>query len=188
MDSKTYLQESARSVSPMFNTDMEENFSRCIAVAFEGVILSGSAIDHLKRKVFYGKPLPENVVIPAIIERLKDPANIKHEILFAQGKADGNYSADLVHGILGVTGEASELLQALVTSMLDRKPIDRVNVIEEAGDLLWYIALILRSVDSTFDEAMDINIAKLRKRFPGQFTQEHALNRDLEGERKILEG
>ena len=35
---------------------------------------------------------------------------------------------------------------------------------------------------------MDRNIAKLQKRFPVKFTEEAALNRNLEAERAALEG
>jgi hypothetical protein len=44
--------------------------------------------------------------------------------------------------------------------------------------------------DCGFDFADDLerNINKLKLRFPDKFTEEKALNRDLDGERKILEG
>jgi hypothetical protein len=35
---------------------------------------------------------------------------------------------------------------------------------------------------------MDRNIAKLRTRYPEKFASDRALNRDLEAERKVLEG
>lgn len=43
--------------------------------------------------------------------------------------------------------------------------------------------------DTGFNFEVDLakNIAKLKKRYPGKFTNEDAINRDLEAERKILE-
>lgn len=38
-----------------------------------------------------------------------------------------------------------------------------------------------------FEECLDLNIAKLKVRFPDKFTEENALNRDLASERKQLE-
>lgn len=38
-----------------------------------------------------------------------------------------------------------------------------------------------------FEECLDLNIAKLKARFPEKFTEEKALNRNLEIEREILE-
>jgi NTP pyrophosphatase (non-canonical NTP hydrolase) len=188
MNNETYLQESARSVSPIFNTDKEEKYGLLLKETLQNAINVGVDIDTLKRKIFYGKAIPENVKIPAATKYYYDVNSCTTEALFTDGKLSGNYSADFVHGVFGVVGETGELIQALTQSVHEKTPVDRVNVIEECGDLLWYIALILRSQGSTFDEAMDKNIAKLRKRFPGQFTSEHALNRDLEAERKILAG
>jgi len=42
--------------------------------------------------------------------------------------------------------------------------------------------------DINFEECLDLNIAKLKARFPNKFTEEAALNRNLEKERQILEG
>ena len=68
------------------------------------------------------------------------------------------------------------------------KPIDWTNVIEEAGDLLWYLAVLARATNTPLEEIGRINIAKLQKRYPDKFTTEHAIHRDLDGERKVLEG
>ena len=38
-----------------------------------------------------------------------------------------------------------------------------------------------------FEECLDLNINKLKIRFPDKFTEENALNRDLASERKELE-
>ncbi len=65
------------------------------------------------------------------------------------------------------------------------KPIDR-NLEERAlGGILY--SLFLEDCNfSTTD--LERNIKKLEARFPEKFSQEKALNRDLETERKILEG
>jgi len=62
-----------------------------------------------------------------------------------------------------------------------------VNAREEAGDLLWYLALIARALGTDLETIARTNIEKLRTRYPGKFTAEAALNRDLEAERKTLE-
>lgn len=94
----------------------------------------------------------------------------------------------LIHGALGVSTEAGELLDALKKHVYYDKPLDTVNVIEEAGDILWYLAIILAAAGSNFDEAMTRNIEKLRNRYPDGFTKQGALERNLEAERKALEG
>jgi NTP pyrophosphatase (non-canonical NTP hydrolase) len=101
---------------------------------------------------------------------------------------DSSLAAHVMHGAMGVVTEAGELMDAMKRHLIYSKPLDRTNVIEEVGDQLWYIALVLRSIGSTFEEAMDLNIAKLRVRFPDKFDPERALNHDLVAERAALQG
>lgn len=63
-----------------------------------------------------------------------------------------------------------------------------MNLKEELGDKLWYAALALDELKSTFEETMEANIKKLRARYPNKFTEEDAINRDLEKERAALDG
>ena len=92
-----------------------------------------------------------------------------------------------LHAAIGLSTEAGELTDAFKKALFYGKPLDRVNVIEEAGDLLWYLALLFDSLGSSFEEAADKVIAKLRARYPEKFSGELALNRDLVTERAVLE-
>lgn len=56
---------------------------------------------------------------------------------------------DLWHGATGVSGEVGELLEALTAHVVDGEEIDLENVIEEIGDIKFYLALILNSIGST---------------------------------------
>ena len=67
------------------------------------------------------------------------------------------------------------------------KPLDEVNLKEEVGDLLWYIAIICDELNTSFDEIMSTNIEKLRARYGGKFSEVKALNGNLQTERAILE-
>lgn len=94
----------------------------------------------------------------------------------------------ILHGVIGCCTESGELLDAVKKSLFYRKTLDVVNIKEELGDLLWYVALVSAEIGWSFEEIMDANIAKLTKRYPEQFTEELAVNRDLKEERKTLEG
>jgi hypothetical protein len=96
-------------------------------------------------------------------------------------------SPRLLHGTMGVDTESGELTDSLKKHMFYGKPLDLVNINEEIGDLLWYIALICNECNFSFEDIMKRNIDKLKARYPEKFTSEKALNRDLETERKILE-
>jgi NTP pyrophosphatase (non-canonical NTP hydrolase) len=94
---------------------------------------------------------------------------------------------DLTHAMLGLVTEAAEVADAIKKEYAYGKPVDIVNIKEELGDLMWYVAMALRVTGSSFEEIFQMNINKLRARYPGGFTEEKALNRDINLEREILE-
>jgi NTP pyrophosphatase (non-canonical NTP hydrolase) len=68
---------------------------------------------------------------------------------------------------IGVAGEAGELLDAIKKATIYRMPIDRENVVEELGDIEFFLEGIRQQVGITRDETLDGNIAKLRVRYEG---------------------
>jgi NTP pyrophosphatase (non-canonical NTP hydrolase) len=96
--------------------------------------------------------------------------------------------AQLLHAFLGLSSEVGELADALKKHLIYGKALDEINVLEEIGDLSWYNALALTAVKRTMSECMQTNINKLRARYGDKFTQAAALVRDLDKERKTLEG
>jgi NTP pyrophosphatase (non-canonical NTP hydrolase) len=96
--------------------------------------------------------------------------------------------AQLIHAFLGLASETGELADALKKHIIYGKALDEINLLEEAGDLEWYAALMLTAIKKTMEECMEKNIAKLKARYGDKFTQAAALNRDLDAERRALEG
>jgi NTP pyrophosphatase (non-canonical NTP hydrolase) len=95
--------------------------------------------------------------------------------------------ARLMHGAMGLTTEAGEFMDALKKHAMYGKALDEVNLKEELGDMLWYVALVANTLGVEMATIMATNIAKLRTRYPEKFTEAAALTRDLEAERKVLE-
>lgn len=95
--------------------------------------------------------------------------------------------ADLLHGSMGVMTESGELLDAVKKFIFYGKDLDVVNIEEEIGDIMWYIAIICKSLKLDLQTILEKNISKLKKRYPEKFTEDKALNRDLNAERSILE-
>lgn len=94
----------------------------------------------------------------------------------------------LLHAAMGLCTESGELLDNLKKHFFYGKPIDRTNLIEEAGDLLWYVAILADVLGmKTFNEIFQRNIAKLKTRYPEKFTEEKAENRNITEERATLE-
>lgn len=93
----------------------------------------------------------------------------------------------LQHSIMGIVTEAGELQDAFKKYAYYGKELDTTNVIEELGDVLWYVALACNDLNIPMEDVMQINIDKLAARYPEKFTEHKAINRDLEVENKIME-
>jgi NTP pyrophosphatase (non-canonical NTP hydrolase) len=79
---------------------------------------------------------------------------------------------ETAHGIVGLAGEAGELLGAMKKALFYGKPFDLVNLREEIGDVMWYLMTIVRSEGWGLEEILKENIEKLKLRYPEQFTTE----------------
>lgn len=75
--------------------------------------------------------------------------------------------AHLLHMSIGVAGEGGELLDAVKKRVIYRKELDRENVIEELGDLEFYMEGLRQALGITREECLDANITKLGKRYEG---------------------
>jgi len=111
------------------------------------------------------------------------------EYMEKASRTDANLggSMDDVHYIFGMLTEIGELADVFKKNIAYNNPIDWVNVTEELGDFCWYMANFCRKHDFDFEKILDTNIAKLESRYPEKFTEDKAINRDLDKERQILE-
>jgi NTP pyrophosphatase (non-canonical NTP hydrolase) len=94
---------------------------------------------------------------------------------------------DNIHMVLGMQTEVAELSDVFKKHLAYNKPIDWVNVEEEVADAMWYIANFCRINNINFEKILQNNIDKLRKRFPDKFSEEQAINRNVDVERIELE-
>lgn len=84
----------------------------------------------------------------------------------------------LFHAQSGMAGETGELSDIIKKHIFYDKELDRSHIIEEAGDVLWYMNILLDVVGSDITEAMEKNKEKLSKRYSeGKFTKKAALER-----------
>ena len=72
----------------------------------------------------------------------------------------------LIHMVLGVSGEAGELLDAIKKSVIYRKPLDMENVKEEISDIMFYLRGLADALGFDQDTLLAFNIDKLQKRYP----------------------
>lgn len=83
--------------------------------------------------------------------------------------------AELIHMAMGVSGEAGELLDAIKKATIYRKPMDMENVVEELGDLEFFMERIRQMTGITREQTIQANIAKLGKRYSkGAYSNDQA--------------
>lgn len=94
----------------------------------------------------------------------------------------------LLHSLIGLSGETGELAAAIQRWLYYGKELDKTNVVEELGDLCWYLAQACRSIGIQLETVMYANIRKLKFRYPERYTDFHAAeeNRDRGGEEKVI--
>ena len=93
----------------------------------------------------------------------------------------------LLHAGMGLCTEAGEFVDSLKKTIFYGKELDKVNAIEELGDICWYLGLACDELGVSLNTVLSQNIAKLKLRYPEKFTEEAALVRDLNAERVLLE-
>lgn len=69
------------------------------------------------------------------------------------------------HAATGICGEAGELLDAVKKMVIYNKPLDRVNVVEELGDLEFYMSYLRLRTGITREECLEANMHKLGIRY-----------------------
>lgn len=112
--------------------------------------------------------------------------SIAHQELVAALAKDGETirsemtadNAHLIHMIMGMAGEVGELLDAVKKSVIYNKSLDMENVIEELGDIEFYMAGFRDGLEIDRDETLKANITKLKIRYDGmQYSDQSAQNR-----------
>lgn len=72
-----------------------------------------------------------------------------------------------LHMAVGIAGESGELLDAVKKHIFYNKPLDVENVIEELGDLEFYMEGLRAAIGISREQVLAGNIAKLSKRYAG---------------------
>jgi len=66
------------------------------------------------------------------------------------------------------------------------KPITAFEILKVFLDNLILVRSVLREFDKSIYEVMEINIKKLKKRYPDKFTEKDAINRDTSSEAEVI--
>jgi len=80
------------------------------------------------------------------------------------------------HALHGMVGEIGEL-HSIYQKGYQGHEFDFAHVKKEVGDLLWFIAEYCTAMGWELEEVMQMNIDKLKSRFPEGFESEKSLHR-----------
>ena len=93
--------------------------------------------------------------------------------------------SQLLTAALGLGAESGEFTEVVKKIILQGKPYNEDNVFHmkrELGDICWYIAQACMALDTTFDEIIEMNVEKLKKRYPGGEFNVHQSENRKEGD------
>jgi NTP pyrophosphatase (non-canonical NTP hydrolase) len=85
--------------------------------------------------------------------------------------------AHQLHMAIGIAGEAGELIDAVKKHVIYEQQIDLENVIEELGDLEFYMEGLRQGMGITRTECLVKNMAKLLKRYGEKYCNQAAKDR-----------
>ena len=71
-----------------------------------------------------------------------------------------------LHAAMGISGEAGELLDAVKKHVFYQQPLDYLHVVEELGDLEFYLEWLRVKVGVDREETLRANMEKLAIRYP----------------------
>lgn len=84
---------------------------------------------------------------------------------------------ELLHMLVGLCGEAGELLDAIKKHVFYNQELDLENAIEELGDIEFYLQGIRLKLKLQRFQILHANVAKLTKRYGHSYSDEAAKER-----------
>lgn len=103
--------------------------------------------------------------------------NEYQELALRTAKSCDSFERKITNFGLGISGEAGEVSDIIKKSVFHGHELDYTKIKKELGDVLWYIATIADVLHITLDEVAEVNIAKLKERYPEGFSVEASINR-----------
>ena len=76
----------------------------------------------------------------------------------------------LLTAAVGMSAESGEFTEIVKKMIFQGKPVNEENLFHlkrELGDVMWYVAQACMALDTSFDEIVEMNVEKLKKRYPG---------------------
>ena len=91
----------------------------------------------------------------------------------------------LLTAALGICAEGGEFTEVVKKIVFQGKPVNDENIFHmkrELGDICWYLAQACMALDTTFDGVIEMNVEKLKARYPGGEFDVHFSENRKEGD------
>ena len=86
----------------------------------------------------------------------------------------------LMDSALGLCGESGEVADLLKKHLMQGHPFNREEFTKELGDVAWYLAEAATALDMDLETILQLNLEKLKKRYPKGFDVEKSIHREAE--------
>ena len=109
----------------------------------------------------------------------QDPEAFLYRLQELQGQ--GFRSERLLTASVGMCAEAGEFTEIVKKIIFQGKPVNEENLFHlkrELGDIMWYVMQACMGLEICLDEVIEMNVDKLKARYPGgEFDVHYSENR-----------
>ncbi|AIX17379.1 pyrophosphatase [Synechococcus phage ACG-2014b] len=91
----------------------------------------------------------------------------------------------LLTAAVGMSAEAGEFTEIVKKIIFQGKPVNEENLFHmkrELGDIMWYVAQACMGLNISLDEVIEMNVDKLKARYPGGEFDVHYSENRVEGD------
>lgn len=83
----------------------------------------------------------------------------------------------LQNGVMGLCGESGECVDLVKKYLFQGHELDKEHLAKELGDVAWYLAVTAEAIGYDLNVILQMNIKKLRDRYPNGFEEERSKHR-----------
>lgn len=129
---------------------------------------------------------PEKAVIKNALDEIEKQIRDTHSLTMReyQAAAARTINADLpkreqlMNMAFGLAGEIGEVVDVLKKHLFQGHELDAGKLVDELGDVLWYVSGMAGIVGFGLDLVAQRNVDKLKARYPDGFSAERSRHRD----------
>ena len=85
----------------------------------------------------------------------------------------------LINGVMGLCGESGEAIDIVKKHLAQGHELNTEHLANELGDIAWYLAETATAIGYDLEDIFQMNIDKLKKRYPKGFDVNNSINREI---------